>query len=517
MQFSKSRSQGFPSPSESNILITAESAQAHHAIAAMLDALDFSDAQAVDAVHLRLRTHAPALFPANFFLDGHGCALAALLLLAGAVQRQQTTQWIKPDRDEARRTLVARLTRIGQEALLQSRERSDGENAFSKYLAQADRDCLAGHLYRERADAHLKPEGFDPTSQDARAPADGDRGKAAEIARTDADARSEQDRYRQAAVDYALAAEAYAGGDPTRDPVAYAAGDPGLAAEAWLCAARAASRAGQPLQALAAFEKSALENERAGRHGLAGDAWRNIADIFSKHGGPENAKQAFENAGAAYLRAAEGGPTMLQSASDALGDSRRLNCRPAVGYLMAAEALRAAGQDGRAKDAFLKAAETFMEEKLTAEALNAYVEAERFPEAIAICSATASSHLEAGERLAAADALCQLGFVLGLAGQPFDKEATAFRDAARLYAEEGAFESAAEACLEANDLEQAAQFYKLAQRFELAGFAFEEMEMFALAAPLYTLAAERATDPEDRKWLKGRAQQMAERANVQSD
>ncbi|AKK25074.1 hypothetical protein MB84_30565 (plasmid) [Pandoraea oxalativorans] len=162
------------------------------ALGAILATVDFRRKAMVNAAHEGLQASALTIFPPETFdgmdPEGVGRALASLMLCDFAAQRNQTTQWIEPDRDDVLRTLAVRLTPTGQEALLQSLENRQGDNAFSnyfahadgQYFAQADAYCLAGHLYFQRAGSPLLAGSIDKTPEDASAQAARDYLKAAD-------------------------------------------------------------------------------------------------------------------------------------------------------------------------------------------------------------------------------------------------------------------------------------------------------------------------------------------------
>ncbi|WP_150811556.1 soluble NSF attachment family protein [Pandoraea sputorum] len=467
----------------------------------------------VSAAHEGLQAQVLEIFPPETFdgMDPTGVkrALASLILLYFAGQWHQTTQWIEPGRDEALRTVSGRLTPTGQQALLQSLENSQGENAFSKYFAQpesqyfaqVDAYCLAGHLCVPRADDRRPAGDPDTTPEDAHAQATGvstDLGpslkapetylKVAHALKADADARPEKGRYAHAGAAYRLAAKPSLGQNQAGPAAAY------------LWAAQALTRAHQLDQALTCFKDAAKANAQAHRPGLAGDAWRSVAEIHTERGEHDLASEALIKAALAYRDAA-------------LGDTEARQGLPgAIYHLMAAYAYQAAGQKPLAAAAFINAADAFMDENLFLEATEVYALVGLPKQAIEACEKAVDAYRAADAFVPAAEACRTLGILLRTHGGPLDDERRAFLDAAELYAKVGevrAYEAAADACIEANEYLQAAQFYELANMLDLAGFACEQIGEYRLAHTFYLRVSEQSQDDETRTQFAELAEEVA--------
>ncbi|WP_167370706.1 hypothetical protein [Pandoraea vervacti] len=338
----------------------------------------------VNAAHEGLQASALTIFPPETFdgvdPEGVGRALASLILCDFAAQRNQTTQWIEPDRDEALRTLAVRLTPTGQEALLQSLENSQGDNAFSKYFAhadsqyfaQADAYCLAGHLYFQRAGTPLLAGSIDRTPEDASAQAAGDYLKAADLF-----TRAGQPD---------LAAEAYLGAaDAYRGSF-----QPLKAAEVCLRAADLYTQTSQPLKAAdarlkaaAAYLTAANGYLLAGAPGVAGDAYLRAADLYMQTHQPMKAVDICQKAADAYRGAGEPGQAAVAHLWAAHAVRADADARPekgryaqaAAAYVRAAQAYTDVEQPGPAADAWLWAALASTRAREPRKALAAYQQA----------------------------------------------------------------------------------------------------------------------------------------------
>ncbi|AKK24748.1 hypothetical protein [Pandoraea oxalativorans] len=292
--------------------------EAHGAVSAMLAALNFNDAGEVNAAQLRLQTQAPALFPDACF-DGVapedvGRALASLILSHGAAQRNRSTRWIAPGAHDALGTLCGRLTPSGQDALLQSLESGHGENAFSRYLGELDRWCLAGHLYRQRASTRGAAGDLGPAPQDADAQAAaeylqavdcytraGQSGLAAPVCLLAADLSMQTHQTNKAVDLYLTAADAY-----------LRTGRPGRAAAVYLRVFNLYTDLGQPelaaatcLKAAHAARAAADAHPQKGKYALAGDVYLLVAKCYADAGRPDLAADAWLWAAQAYTRAHE--------------------------------------------------------------------------------------------------------------------------------------------------------------------------------------------------------------------
>ncbi|VVE85666.1 hypothetical protein PSP31121_05348 [Pandoraea sputorum] len=455
--------------------LPAESAEAHGSVSAMLAALDFSDAQAVHAAHLSLQTQAPVLFPAHFFdgvdPDGVARALATGILEQGAAQQQQTTQGIAPGPEQACRTLSEHFTPSGQDALLQSLENSHAENAFSKYLAATDRHCLAGHLWLQRANTRL---------------VGGDIVKTPEVASA------------QAAEDYLKAADHYR-----------RAGQTGPAADAYRLAAVACLRTYQPLKAAKAFLQA--------------------AGLLTQTQQLPEAENARRQALAAYLNAANG--CVLAGAP-----------APAVdAYLNAVELCIQTHRPVRALDACLKAADACLRAKRPLKAASVYLKA------VGLCNQTIDLYTQTRQPLeavdacrkavhaarraaviytkrrqpalvaeansSAAEAYRRLGFCLKSANKPSKEVRQAFRSAARLYVEVGAYKPAALVFSEARDWPQAGRCYERLKMFGLAGHCYKNAKMFKEARHAFWTAQQQSQNPIEKR----DSARMAGKMSIQAD
>lgn len=366
--------------------------------AALLEGLNFSDARAVELAHQGLQSLSLALFPAEFFdgvdRDRLAHALAALMLFQEAEQQYETTACITPRPQEALKTLIGRLTPIGQDALFQSVENPQDENVFSKYLAEADRYCLAGHLYLARAYTYRR------TGGNAERPGD-------------AGPQAAEDS-RQAGHAWLQSAEFYTYQD-----------EPRLAVDALRWAAHAFTRANEPEEAIAVWRRVAELYADLDEHVLAGDAWGSIAAIYQDLKMHDLTADANRRAGLAYKRAAHGSTEAHQP------------LLAAANYMRAAFALQAGGKVAQAFACFVKAAHIFLESDLPAAAAEAYQWAEQYGRAVAPCMKAAIAFMETNGVSLAADAYVQLGLFLDLAGRPKGDVVAAYLKAVQLWQKMG--------------------------------------------------------------------------------
>lgn len=87
-------------------------------------------------------------------------ALITLILYRCAHERQQSTGAIDQSRERALATVAERLSPVSQEELLQTLDSNAAPSAFCRYLAEADRLCLAGHVYVAQGKARHSTENF---------------------------------------------------------------------------------------------------------------------------------------------------------------------------------------------------------------------------------------------------------------------------------------------------------------------------------------------------------------------
>lgn len=118
--------------------------------------LNFDDDDAVDREYERL-LGSPALasFCERVFdsRDPAGSleALISLILYRCAHESRQSTGAIGQHRKVALMTVTEHLSPVGQDELLQSLDANAAPRAFQRYLTEADRLCLASHIYSQRA------------------------------------------------------------------------------------------------------------------------------------------------------------------------------------------------------------------------------------------------------------------------------------------------------------------------------------------------------------------------------
>lgn len=141
--------------------LTATSVADHDTVALVLANLDFDDPQAVSQAHERL-TQAPALTTlCNWAFDGVDQtsvlkALATLYLRTRAADTGGNPASIPGNPEHAHETLAARLSPAGSAEVRRPDEANAGPNAFSPYLAHADRLRLAGHAWFAQGQAHAR-------------------------------------------------------------------------------------------------------------------------------------------------------------------------------------------------------------------------------------------------------------------------------------------------------------------------------------------------------------------------
>ncbi|VVE85784.1 hypothetical protein PSP31121_05416 [Pandoraea sputorum] len=425
------------------------SAEAEGAIYAVLAALDFNDAQAVHAAHLRLQRQALALFPGAYFdgvnPDGVARALATLILSPWAGQQNQSTQGIEPGVGDALRSLAERLTPTGQDALLHSLENSHGELALAKYVTHADRHCLAGHLHQRRADA--------PSFVDAWAAAHA---------------------YRQAASAYEQA------------------GAPQLATGAWQLAAAAATqaaaaylRAYRPLEAADAYELAATAHTQAGQPGQGTDARRRAAAAALTAANGYLLAGAPAQAADAYARVAE------------LCTHTHERLAAAHAWLKAAAAYLRSDRPAQAAHAYLRAAELYTQEARVASAVEAWLKAvdaawtaadtgpanARYAQTADVCLRVARACDALGQRGAAADAWQRAATAYGRA-RDFQSAVTAWKQAACACEKTAQPARAGDAYRFQADILAAelGQPLKAAQAYELAATAYRKAATASTAA-----------------------------------
>jgi tetratricopeptide (TPR) repeat protein len=496
--------------------------EVHCTLSEVLATLDCSDAQAVKAARARIEPLASTLFPKQAFdgmdSDGFFRAVTTLILYQRAGEQKQTTEGIEDSRDDALRTLAARLTPPVRDALLRRREADLPEDETTRYFAAADSACLAGYLYLQRADAlgFAGATGKTPEDADALAAARAQRAaedyqkaacaftqagalglaagawqqagtawlqtdqsdqalaayqQAAESARGAADACPAEEPYRQAADTYQLLAQ-----------TCYDRGQLGPAADAWQQAANLYTRAHQPEKAAGAWEQAgdahkegaswgddADPHQTAARYGQAGNAYRSRAAILTDLGEHRLAIDASVMAASAYGSAAE------------VASSAREPLLAAHHYLMAALAHTAAGERARAAaadhfaslqeqlalHAYGKAADAFIKAREFAAAADAYRLAQRFTLAAAAYEQTVHGYLVANEPLGVADAWYSVGVVRSEGKLPPHEVAEAFLIAAEIYEQEGEDEQAAEAYGHAKEHAHAAGLYLKVARARL--------------------------------------------------
>lgn len=365
---------------------------------------NFNEGPEVRATHKLIQAQVLARLAEHVFdganPDAVGAAIASLVLYPCAEQQAQTTQWIEPGRDEALRTLAEHFTPMGMDALLAGLDESPAgspeDHAVLQDFPKEDGYCLAGHLYRQRANAHEYVEVTDQTSEDASAP-------------TAAGAWA-------AAQDYWKAAAAYE-----------QAGAPGLATEAWQRAVDAATQAAaaylrsyQPLKAADAYELVVVANTQAGQTGRATDARRRAAAAALAAANGFMLAGALAPAADAYARAAQTYTLTYERLEAArvwlnAADAYRRTHQPAQAaraYQRVAELFTHDGQLAQAADALLKAADA------ACAAADTCPTEERYRQAADVCVRAARACYALDQRGPGADAWRQAAVAYQRARQP---------------------------------------------------------------------------------------------------
>lgn len=344
---------GFPPIRPSNLSSTGVSAQAPHTVLSAPENLDFNDPQALSEVHQHLaNTQALRLF-CEWACDGFDLAerrreVATLVLCQWADAQQRSTDAIPGERDKVATKLAQRLSPQGQRGLQQSLGASAANNAFSEYLAEADRYCLAGHVDFEHTAANPVPETYVVAAVTYGRAADAYTlaGRDVLAARSCAYAALALERaaaayarvgkFGQASLAYLSVADAYMIVAGAYDHIGWDA----HTAEALEGAAEAYARTGWHAHAAQALEAAAEAHERAGDFYRAANVRHTAAGHYIWAGLYEHAAEACERAALAYL----------ENFRDAMA---------AKNYAYAAAAYRAAEQHGKAEAALMKAGDHF--------------------------------------------------------------------------------------------------------------------------------------------------------------
>lgn len=334
--------------------------------------VDFHDAPALRAAHEALQRDMEHSLDDTHFRGGAKpewlSALATLALCQRADAQGVSTRLIPARRSDALTTLADRLTPTGNAALMQTLHANADNPTFVKYLAQADRYCLAGHA-NTRAGFYAQAAEAYETAADAYSQMGCRQMRAAHAYTLAAEARTQAGDLQQAAETYKMAAGVYA---RTRQLE--------LVVEAYSKAMLAYQQAGlhEPAahismlaaevclvdaEALAAADEDALAESA---YDLAATAFKAAALIYRTAQLPEQAAHAETRAATTFTQLAE-----HEQAAEAYSRAQ-LHAHAAEAYRTAAQQYRLVAQNARAAQSYRLAAEHYMLDGQSARAATSY-------------------------------------------------------------------------------------------------------------------------------------------------